>query len=111
MIQEIYSLVRNLTKSDWIQIALVIVVMWYSIETYRLRREQKKAVYLQLLDMEMRDKNGGYKARVKYPLMVREIIELGKFDVKKLYSPAYHQPLKILDKIRKWLKTKGRRTN
>lgn len=111
MVQEICSVVKNLTRSDWIQIALVIVVIWYSIETYRLRKEQKKAVYLQLLDMEMRDKSGGYKSRVNYPLMVREIIELGKFDVKKLYSPAYHQPLKTLDKIRKWLKAKSRSIN
>lgn len=101
MIQEIYFIVKNFTISDWIQITLVLVVTWYSVETYRLRKEQKKAVYLQLLDMEMRNKNGGYKSRVNYPLIVREIIELGKFDVKKLYSPAYHKPLKISDKIRK----------
>lgn len=106
MIQEVCSIIKNLTMSDWIQIILVIVVIWYSVETYRLRKEQKKAVYLQLLDMEMRDKNGGYKSRVNYPLMVREIIELGKFDVKKLYSPAYHQPLKISDKIRQWIEAR-----
>lgn len=106
MFQAIHNLIKGLKISDWIQIAIVFVLIWYSIETHLLRKEQKKSVYLYLLDMEMRDKGGGYKVRVKYPYIVRKIIEQGKFDVKRLYSLAYHKPLKIRDKILKWIKNK-----
>ncbi len=56
-------------------------------------KEQKKTVYLQLLEMEMKDKDSGYKVRIKYPLIVRKIIEKGEFDSKELYSKNWHQDI------------------
>lgn len=82
----------------------LIAILWYSRETLILKQkqqksneiaqklmiEQKKSVYLQLLEMEMKDKDSGYKVRIGYPLIVRKIIEKGEFDPKVLYSRNWH---------------------
>jgi len=102
-----YLKLNNLSSGELVLIITLIVVLWYSKETQVLREEQrkankiakelmaeqKKAVYLQLLDMEMKDKDSGYKARIGYPLIVRRIIEKGEFDPKELYSRNWHQDL------------------
>jgi len=103
----ITNFINKLSISDIIQIIIAIALIFTLIETYRLRKEQRKATYLYLLDMEMRDKNPGYKARIGYPLIVRRIIEYGSFDIKSLYSPAYHKKIykyKITEKIVNFLK-------
>lgn len=100
-------MIINWGKGDIILVMTLLVVLWYSKETQVLREEQrksnkiseeliteqKKAVFLQLLDMEMKDKDSGYKVRVEYPLIVRRIIEKGEFDPKELYSRNWHQNL------------------
>ena len=99
--------INKWTNGDVVLIITLIVVLWYSKETQVLReeqrmsnkiakelmQEQKKLVYLQTLEMEMKDKDSGYKLRIKYPLIVRRIIEKGEFDPKELYSKGWHQKL------------------
>ncbi|GBE16357.1 hypothetical protein BMS3Abin15_00171 [bacterium BMS3Abin15] len=96
--------IKSWGNIELVLLVTLIVILWYSKETFALReeqrkgniitnnlkKEQRKSVYLQLLEMEMKDKNSGYKVRVKYPLMVRRIIEKGKFDPKELYSKNWH---------------------
>lgn len=90
----------NLVNSDIILLATFIALMWYSKETYELRKaqniankEQKKQLYLNLVEIEMRDKDAAYKTRIKYPLIIRKIIEKGEFDPKTLYSEAWHEDI------------------
>lgn len=103
------DIINNLTIADVIQVIIAIVLIWYSIETHQLKIEQRKALYLNLLNMEMKDKGGDYKSRVGYPLMVREIVEYGRFDAKKLYSSNFHQKIyryRIVGKIIENIKAK-----
>lgn len=99
--------INNWSNGEIVLTATLIVVLWYSKETQVLREEQrksnkiakelmieqKKLVYLQALEMEMKDKDSGYKVRTKYPLLFRRIVEKGEFDPKALFSNNWHQDL------------------
>jgi len=99
--------INDVKTGDLVLTLTLAAIVWYSRETLVLRQEQwksnkiakelmeeqKKLVYLQALEMEMKDKDSGYKARIKYPLIVRRIIEKGEFDPKELYSNDWHQDI------------------
>lgn len=98
---------QSLTNSDLILLLTLVSLLWYSKETFELRKcqnitnkqtaelivDQKKQLYLNLVEMEMRDKDSGYKARVSYPIIIRRIVEKGEFDPKTLYSKSWHQDI------------------
>lgn len=97
----------SLNTADYIQIAIFCALLWYSIESHFLRKWQKKQVQLTILDLDMRR----VKAHAEtpqfnlspygedFPIIVRKIYELGKFDPKILYSRAFHQPLSFMQKV------------
>lgn len=111
----IINFFKNFTIADTIQFSIFIALIWYSWETHRLKKWQKKQVLLTILELEMQRKKNlkegcAFDTGGLFPKIIREIYELGKFDPKELYSPAHHQPLtlrkKILEKVTKFLKHK-----
>lgn len=107
------SIIKNLSVGDYIQFAILIALLWYSRETYLLRKWQKKQVQLTLLNLDMQrvknqaDLQGNPTPYGKdFPIIMREIYELGKFDLKILYSRAFHRPISTRQKFILWLKNK-----
>lgn len=103
----------RLNTADYIQIAIFIALVWYSIETHLLRMWQKKQAQITLLSLDMqRVKNGAETCSnptpygKPFPTIVREIYELGKFDPKILYSQAFHQPISLKQRTILWIKDK-----
>lgn len=103
--------IKNLSVADYIQISIFVVLFWYSWETRQLRKWQKRQAQLTILDLDMQrvrhsSVSGGNPTPYgeKFPIIIRKIYELGKFDPKVLYSPAFHNPLsfsqKVLQKIK-----------
>ncbi len=105
-----FNFLVNLNTADYIQISILIALVWYSWETHQLKKWQKKQIQLSILELEMkrkRDMSEGHSFSMKsgvFPSIIRNIYELGKFDPKELYSPAFHQPLTRLGKLIKKLK-------
>ncbi len=112
----ISELIPQFNIADYIQIAILFALIWYSIETRLLRIWQKKQLQAFLFAMELerrRENNRSHGLRApninEFPIILRKIYETGKFDLKELYSPAHHKPLLLRHKIWKWIKNKLRR--
>lgn len=110
-IQEwVFDTLGRLNTPDYIQIAILIALVWYSLETHGLRKWQKKLTQLQILQLDMqRIKTQADNIHTNptpygesFPIIIRKIYELGKFDPKVLYSRAFHYPLTLFQKISKW---------
>lgn len=109
----IVDFIARLNIADYIQIAIFIALVWYSIETHLLRKWQKKQAQITLLSLDMQRVKNGAETRSNptpygkpFPIIVREIYELGKFDSKTLYSRAFHYPISLKQKIILWTRNK-----
>lgn len=107
------KIISQLEISDYIQITILAALVWYSIETHLLRSWQKKQVQLSVFDIELErirktaESNGLRIPSVRdFPIILRKIYEIGEFNLKELYSPAYHQPLSLGQKIYIFIKNK-----
>ena len=92
--------IDKLTMADIIQILIFVALFWYSLETRLLRKWQKKQVQLTILNLDMQRVKSTTEQRgnptpygEKFPIIIRKIYELGKFNPKVLYSRAFHQPI------------------
>jgi len=98
---------ENLHVPDYIQIIIALAIIWYSIETHFLRKWQKKQVQLSILDMDIQRIRNQQELRgnvtpyrESFPMIIRDIYERGKFDVKILYSKNWHKPIGFKQKIK-----------
>ena len=107
MLALIYVFFSNFDKNDWFSFLTLIVlfftllaIIWYSIETVRLRRWQVKQVQLSILDLHQRilmhqnemfiqnasmDRNIGGE---RIANILNQIYKHGKLEIKDLYSPG-----------------------
>ncbi len=104
------EIIKNFTIADYIQISILLALLWYSLETRQLKKWQKKLTQLQILQIDMeRVKNqaSGCGNPTPYgedfPIIIRKIYELGKFNPKVLYSRGFHHPITRFDKIKHWI--------
>jgi len=107
IIQQIYEWFYEFSGTDWILFFTFIVLFWYSVETHFLRKWQKKQVQLSIFNAEVqRFMNHGNLGGLsfRFPLILRKIYELGKLDLRELYSDK--QPIKLRDKFFTWIKIK-----
>lgn len=107
IIQKTYEWFGEFSRSDWILFLTFVVLFWYSVETHLLRQWQKKQVQLSLFNAEVyRFVNHGNLGGLsfKFPMILRKIYELGKLDLRELYSDK--QPIRRWDKFLEWLKRK-----
>lgn len=86
--------------SDIILIFTFFALVWYSFETRALRQWQKKQVQSAMFNLDIqRVMHHAEHPEIRmpygkpFPLIMREIYELGEFDLKDLYSSTYHDPL------------------
>jgi hypothetical protein len=106
-----YEFIINLSIADCIQILIFCALFWYSWETRQLRKWQKRQVQLTILDLDMQRVRSAYENRgnptpygEKFPIIIRKIYELGKFNPKVLYCNGFHSPLNLTQKIAQKIK-------
>lgn len=106
----IYIWFSTLTKSDLILLLTFIAIVLYTIETYKLRKWQQKSVQISILDLrqrilmhqnEMFSKNAQVDRNINnadIANIMNDILEKGRFDLRKLYAPG------IIQKKKSWFK-------
>ena len=112
IIKNIYVSFVNLNASDKILFVTFLAILWYSWETRQLRKWQIKQVQLTLLDLHLSRQiaDEDHHSRRFFPFgedyvrNLREIMELGKFDAKTLFSSSFHYPLTRRAKVREFIK-------
>ncbi len=77
--------IKQLTIADWIQIFILCALIWYSIETHLLRKEQKRLTYLNILQLYFDRRGPNAITSSNYPNWIRRIIKYGSFNVDELY--------------------------
>ncbi len=90
----------SFSKSDLILLATFCAIVWYTIETHRLRKWQQKNVQILILDLrqrilmhqnEMFNKNAQVDRNInneEIANIMNDILKYGKFDIQKLYAPG-----------------------
>ena len=73
-------------------LATLIAIIWYSFETYQLRKSQKLQILLNIFFEQTKDWDNGMKVRTKFPEQLQYIIRDKKYDPRWAYSPARHIP-------------------
>lgn len=98
MLDYILNLLSSLNISDWILLFTFFAIVAYTIETYKLRKWQQKSVQISIFDLrqrilmhadEMRSKNIPPDRNINNREtinMMNDILEHGKFNLKKLYA-------------------------
>ncbi len=78
----------------------LVVIIWYTIETKKLREWQTKQVQLTILNLEFnRVYENAKQPHIRipfsedWPIIVRKIYEKGELDTKTFYSKSYHKDL------------------
>ena len=106
---------KKLNAGDWILLITFLAIVWYSVEPHLLRKWQKRQAQLTLLTMHLQRQIASqeYHGHRFFPFgedyvkAIRGIMELGKFDARTLFSPAFHYPIKKREKI--WVFIRGLR--
>lgn len=102
----ITNFITELKIPDFIQLAILVGLIWYSIETHFLRKWQKKQLQLAILSLDMQRIRDSIELPgnttpygEKFPIIIRKIYELGKFDLKFLYCEGFRGPISVSQKI------------
>jgi len=112
------NIINNFTIGDCIQIFILVALVWYSIETRQLRKWQKRQAQLTILELDMKRVETVATQRFNpapygedFPMIIRKIYELGKFNPKTLYSRGFHKPLTFFAKTLEWIKKLFKKIN
>ena len=112
----IYSWFVSLTNSDTILFVTFLAIVFYSIETSRLRKWQQKSVQISILDLrqrilmhqnEMWSKNASVDRNInnrEIANIMNDILEHGKFDLRKLYANGVLRNNPKKNFLTKWFK-------
>ena len=114
-----FDFISQLHLADYIQIAILVAIVWYSYETFKLRKWQQKNVQISILDLQQRihmhkdenfhkgvqtNQNIGNKEIIN---MMNDILEHGKFNLRKIYVQGFIQEdskKNFLIRFLKWFK-------
>lgn len=112
----IFNWFKLLNPSDWILLATLIAIVFYTKETYVLRRWQQKSVQISILDLrqrilmhqnEMWSKNASVDRNInnrEIANITNDILEYGKFDLRKLYANGVIKDNLKKNFLTKWFK-------
>lgn len=79
-----------MTISDLILLVTLGAIVWYTLETRKLRKWQQLHTMLTVFFEQTKDWDSGMKVRTKYPFKLQEIVKNNEYDPSWAYSKGWH---------------------